>query len=223
MNRVFIFALAVILGASGCKDSGVAPLPPENLQLSVKAPATVLGKVAHEILHLTSVKILLKEIEFSQAGSEDSLEIESGPQVVSLSLDARITGLTAAKIPPGVYDRIRFTIHKPEDQEQVADTVFKSGESGGSRYSVVITGFYHDTPFTFRSSESTRLELRLTTPVTVVEDGVANVTLMIDPYLWFQTNGLFLDPFNQTQQIEDLIKASFASAFRDNDRNGDPD
>ena len=48
-------------------------------------------------------------------------------------------------------------------------------------------------------------------------------TLVIDPYLWFQTNGLFLDPFNQTQQIEDLIKASFASAFRDNDRNGDPD
>ncbi len=57
----------------------------------------------------------------------------------------------------------------------------------------------------------------------VVEDGVANVTLRIDPYLWFQTNGLILDPFNQTGPIENLITSSFAEAFRDNDRNGDPD
>jgi hypothetical protein len=223
MNRFPIVALVLFLGAAGCKDTGVAPLPSENLQLSVKAPATVLGKVDHEILHLTSVKILLKEIEFSQAGSDDSLEIESGTQVISLSLDAKITSVVAAKIPPGVYDRIRFTIHKPEDQEQVADSVFRQGESGQERFSIVITGFYHDTPFTFKSRESNTMELQLPTPVTVVEDGVANVTLRIDPYLWFQTDGLFLDPFNQTREIDDLIKASFAEAFRDNDRNGNPD
>jgi len=223
MTTFRIPIILLILGLGGCKDLGVIPLPPENLRLSIKAPATVLAKVNHEILHLTSVKVLMKEIEFSQAGSDDSVEIESGPQVVSLSLDAKITEVTAVKIPAGVYDRVRFTIHKPEDQEQVPDSTFRSGESGNERFSIVITGFYHETPFTFKSRESTRLELRLATPVSVVEDGVANVTLRIDPYLWFQTNGLILDPFNQTGQIDDLIKSSFAEAFRDNDRNGDPD
>jgi hypothetical protein len=218
-----IALIALGLGVFGCTDSGInAPLP-ENFRLSIKAPATVLGKVNHEVLHIISTKILIKEIEFSEAGSGDSVEIESGSRVVSLSLDAKITELAAVKIRPGVYDRIRFTVHKPEDTEQVGDSTFKSGESGSQRFSLVITGLYHDTPFTFKSRESTRQELRLTAPVTVTEDGTVNVTLKIDPYLWFTTNGLVLDPFNQTKEIDHLIKGSFADAFRDNDRNGDPD
>ncbi len=227
MNTFRIIAIlavmALVLGESGCTDSGVAPPPPENLRLSVKAPATVLGKVDHEVLHIISAKVLLKEIKFSEAGSEDSVEIESGPQVVSLNLDAKITEVAAVRIRPGVYDRIRFTIQKPEDTEQVSDSTFKTGESGNQRFSLVVTGLYHDTPFTFKSRESTHHELPLSTPVTVSEDGTVNVTLKIDPYLWFQTNGVVLDPFNQTKEIDDLVKSSFAEAFRDNDRNGDPD
>jgi hypothetical protein len=227
MNILRIAAILALtglgLGVYGCEDAGVSPPPPENLRLSVKAPATVLGKVNHEVLHIISAKVLLREIEFSQAGSEDSVEIESGPQVVSLNLDAKITEVAAVRIRPGVYDRIRFTIHKPEDSEQVSDSTFKQGESGNERFSLVITGLYHDTPFTFKSRESTRQELQLTSPVTVSEDGTVNVTLKIDPYLWFQNNGLVLDPFNQTKEIDDLVKSSFAEAFRDNDRNGDPD
>jgi hypothetical protein len=227
MNILRIAAIPALivlgLGVAGCRDAGVDAPSPENLRLSLKAPATVLGKVNHEILHLTSVKVLLKEIQFSQAGSDDSVDIESALQVVSLSLDAKITDLTATRIRPGVYDRIRFTVHKPEDTEQVSDTTFRSGESGNQRFSIVVTGFFHDTPFTFKSQESTHHELRLTTPVTVPEDGTVNVTLKIDPYLWFQANGQILNPFSQTKQIDDLIKGSFAEAFPDDDRNGDPD
>ena len=223
MTTFRIAAVLLLFGIGGCKDTGMAPLPPDNLRLSLKAPATVLGKVSHEVLHITSVKALVKEIEFAQAGSEDSVEIEAGPRVVSLSLDAKMTEVTEVKIRAGVYDRIRFTVHKPEDQEQVGDSTFTAGAGGNERFSVVITGFYHDTPFTFKSRESTRQELRLAAPVTVPEDGTVNVTLRIDPYLWFQINGLVLDPFNQTREIDDLIKSTFALAFRDNDRNGDPD
>lgn len=218
-----VLSAALLLAAGGCSDTGVNAIPPENLRVSLKAPASVLGKTSHVDLHLTSVKVLFKELEFAQAGSDDSVEIETGPQVVSLSLDASITEITAVKILPGVYDRIRFTVHKPEDHEQVSDSVFKAGESGQDRFSVVITGFYHDAPFTFRSRESTRMELLLSAPVTVSDDGTVNVTIMIDPYLWFHAGGLLLDPFNQTQEIDNMIKSSFARAFRDADRNGDPD
>ena len=63
----------------------------------------------------------------------------------------------------------------------------------------------------------------MATPLTVPESGIVNVTLKVDPYAWFEDNGLILDPIVQEKQIDDRIKESFASAFKDNDRNGDPD
>jgi hypothetical protein len=211
------------LALLGCKDAGLTNPPEHNLLLSLKAAGSVLQKVDHEILHLTSVKVVLKGIEFTHSEAEDSVEIESGLQVLNLAMDSRITEISAVRIHPGEYDRIRFTIHKPEEEEEVSDSTFLGSDSTRQRFSVVITGFYHETPFTFRSQESAEQELRLTTPVSVTEDGTANVTIKIDPYLWFTTNGLVLDPFIQTKEINDLLKKSFADVFRDNDRNGDPD
>lgn len=215
----FIAALAFL----GCKDAGITNPPEHNLLLSVQAAGSVLQKADHEILHLTSVRVLLKGIEFTQSVSEDSVEVESGLRVVNLAMDARITEISAVRIRPGEYDRIRFTIHKPDDQEQVGDSTFIAADSTHQRFSVVITGFYHETAFTFRSQESATQELRLLAPVNLTEDETINVTLKIDPYLWFTTNGLILDPFNQTKEINDLLKKSFADVFRDNNRDGDPD
>ena len=215
---------AVILLASGCKDQGVAPdQSTDNVQLSVPAAGSVLDKVHHETLHITSVKVLLKRISFSQAASDDSLDVHTGSIVVDLNLDAKMTPVTATRVRDGVYDRVRFEIHKPEDTEPIPDSTFRSGSSGNDRYSVVVTGLYHDTPFTFTSRESARQELVLVPPVTVTDDGAVHVTLKIDPYAWFTVDGLVLDPFNQDKQIDDRVKRSFASAFRDNDRNGEPD
>jgi hypothetical protein len=142
---------------------------------------------------------------------------------VDLDLDAKMTTMTATHVRPGVYDRVRFMLHKPEDDEVVSDSVFRQGSSGNQRFSAVITGYYHDTPFTFTSRESAHQELILVPPVAVPENGTVNVTLKIDPYAWFTVEGLVLDPFNQVSQIDDRIKGSFASAFKDNDHNGEPD
>jgi hypothetical protein len=216
--------LAIAVLASGCKDQGVGPDPSaQNVQLSVQAAGSVLHKVNHETLHITSVKVLLKRIAFSQATSDDSADVHTGSIVVDLNLDAKMTPVTATRVRAGVYDRVRFDIHKPEDLESIPDSSFRMGASGNDRYSVVVTGLYHDTPFTFTSRESAHQELVLVPPVTVTEDGTVNVTLKIDPYAWFTVNGLVLDPFNQNKQIDDRVKGSFASAFKDNDRNGEPD
>ena len=216
--------LAMVLLWAGCKDQGVEPpLSDHNVQLSVQAAGSVLHKPSHEVLHITSVKILLKRISFSQAGSDDSTDVHSGPLVVELNLDAKMTPVAATRISPGVYDRVRFEIHKAEDSDSVPDSVFRSGSNGNDRFSVVITGYYHETPFTFMSRESAHQELVLSPPVTVTEDGAANVTLKVDPYAWFTVGELILDPFNQDTEIDGRIKGSFASAFKDNDRNGEPD
>jgi hypothetical protein len=216
-------AISIVLSLFGCKDTGMEPVLPHNLLVSVKPAGSVLLKTTHEILHLTSVKVLLKGIEFENASSEDSVEVEGDSRVLDLAMDAKITEFAAAKIAPGEYNRVRFQIHKPEDREVVSDSSFTTGGSGNERFSIIVTGFYHETPFTFRSSQSVEVDFPIDPPVKVSDNGIANVTFKIDPYLWFSTNGLILDPFNQTKQIEDLIKNAFAEAFRDNDRNGEKD
>lgn len=221
MLLALTMSLAVFL--TGCKDTGMEPSLPHNLIVSVKPAGSVLLKTTHEVLHLTSVKVLIKGIEFENASSEDSAEVEGDSRVLDLAMDAKITEFAAAKIAPGEYNRVRFQIHKPEDREVVSDSSFTAGRSGNERFSIIVTGFYHETPFTFRSSQSVEMRFSLDPPVKVSDNGIANVTFKIDPYLWFSTNGLILDPFNQTKQIEDLIKSSFAEAFRDNDRNGEKD
>ena len=225
-NSLFLLSIPALLisWAAGCKDMGVeSPDTSENVRLSIRASGSVLEKPAHEVLHITSVKILLKKISFKQSTSDDSADVYSGPYVVDLDLSTQLHDVVATRVRPGSYDRIRFTIHKPEDQEQLLDTDFADGAGGSVRYSVVVTGAYHETPFVYKSRESARQELTFLNPLTVPESGNVNVTLRIDPYDWFTDGLLIFDPFNQSKEIDDRLKQSIAEAYRDNDRNGEPD
>lgn len=225
-NIVALMAVpaALICGAAGCKDLGVQiPDTSENVRLNIRASGTVLEKPTHEVLHITSVKILLKKICLKQSTSDDSADVYSGPYVVDLDFSTELHEVAATRVRPGSYERIRFTIHKPEDQEPLPDPAFADGGSGGERYSVIVTGAYHETPFVYTSRESATQEISFLTPLTIPESGTVNVTLRIDPYAWFTDGLLIFDPFNQTKEIDERLKRSIAEAYRDNDRNGEPD
>ncbi len=223
--RGCVFAgLSLCAGAYGCKDLGVnTPEQSASFHLTVVTPTTVLGKPSHEILHIISAKILLKNIFFKVSGLEDSTEITRGPLVVDLDLTARTKELLISQIPTNSYDRMRFTIHAPEPGEPLLDSAFMAGNDSSKLYSVVVVGLYHETPFVFRSQETFRTDINFTSPVTIPAKGSVNVTLKIDPYAWFTEGELFYDPFNQTGKIDDRIKNAQLEAFRDNDRDGEPD
>jgi hypothetical protein len=223
--RIATIAAATLLaGMHGCKDFGVeSPASPPSLQLAVATPLTVLGKPAHEVLHITSAKILLRNISFRASGREDSVEIVSAPLVVDLDLTAKPKVLLIREVSASSYDRMRFTIHTPEDGEPLLDSVFAEGSDSSKRFSLIVTGLYHDTPFIFRSRQSVRIDIDFTSPVAIPATGSVNVTLIIDPYAWFTEGDLIYDPFNQTEKIDDLIKHAPMKAFRDNDRDGEPD
>jgi hypothetical protein len=220
----FLLATAV-LSCAGCGDIGQEPVAAENLSLNVVAAHShgAANKPAHVHLAITSAKVLLKKITFVREQADDSVEIVAGPVVANIRLDGQTTTLVVTTIPPGLYDRVRFIVHKPEDSEPLPDPEFRTGASGGERYSVIVTGFYLDTPFTYRSRESARLEVEFSSPLVVPETGIVNMTLLVDPYLWFTDGDLVFDPFNESARIDDRIKRSFARAFRDDDRDGDPD
>ena len=224
VRMITIVVSALFAGMNGCKDLGVEePASPSTLRLSVVTPSTVLGKPDHEVLHITSARILLRNVSFRLSGAEDSTEIMSGPLVVDLDLTAKTKTLLVREVSANSYDRMRFSIHTPEDGEPLPDSVFVAGADSSQRYSVVVAGLYHDTPFLFRSHESFRVEINFTSPVVIPTSGSASITLKMDPYAWFTEGGLIYDPFNQTGKIDDRIKHAQPEAFRDNDRDGEPD
>jgi hypothetical protein len=225
-NRVFLFAIPALLlsWAAGCVDMGVQSQDTsDNVRLSIRASGSVLGKPTHEVLHITSVKILLQKISFKKSKSDDSSDVYDGSYLVDLDFSLKLHDIVVSRVAPGSYDRVRFTLHRPEDQEQLPDTIFADATGGSVRYSVVVMGAYHETPFVFKSQESATQEINFTDPLTVPESGIVNVTLKIDPYIWFTDGLLIFDPFNQGKVIDDRIRESIAEAYRDNDRNGEPD
>jgi hypothetical protein len=220
----FAISAVLIFGAAGCKDMGVqSPDTSENVHVSVRAAGSVLEKPAHEVLHITSVKILLKKISFRQSMSDDSADVYSGPSVVELDFSTKLHDVVVTRVRPGSYDLVRFTIHKPEDQGQLLDSAFADDTGGSALYSVVVTGAYHETPFVYKSRESATQEISFLDPLTVPESGTVNVTFRIDPYAWFTDGLLIFDPFNQRKEIDNRLRQSIAEAYRDNDRNGEPD
>ncbi len=209
----------------GCNDLGSDPGPAENFALSVSASHThtALGSAGHEALVLTSVKVLVRDIRLKEAASDDGSDVKTGSFVTSLAVDGSVTNVAFVRIRPGIYDHLRLTIHKPEDDEPVDDPDFRDEGGSGNRFSVVVTGIYHETPFVFRSRVNAAQDLPFAEPIEVPADGSTNVTLKVDPYEWFTIGELVLDPFIQADEIDDRIVSSFADVFRDRDGNGQPD
>ena len=131
--------------------------------------------------------------------------------------------ISSAKVLIRDIETLRFTLHKPEDHEPVSDPDFRDGPGDDQRFSIIVTGFYHETPFVYKSLINAHQDLKLPLPIEVPSEGYVNVTMKIDPYAWFTVGELVLDPFIQGREIDDRVVSSFASEFRDNDRNGEPD
>jgi hypothetical protein len=209
--------------ASGCRDTSINPSV-DNVMLNVKASRSSLEKT-DATLGISSVKVLLKRIRFGAAVSDDSVDVQSGIVAVPLDLNGGMTMVGVSRVRAGVYDRVKFQLHKPEDTEPIPDPEFREGESGNLRFSVIVRGTYGGVPFVYRSRVNAEQEQRLRTPVTIGEGGMTSVTLLVDPVEWFLSGGLALDPalLSNSSAIDESIRTSFGEVFRDDNRDGRPD
>ena len=133
--------------------------------------------------------------------------------------------ITSAIIPEGDYDKVKFEIHKLNDNEALPDPEF--ADSNG-RYSVIVKGRYLGNQFVYKSSKSAHQILNFPVNVSVSSASKSYVTLLVKPYIWFLNNGVYLDPSNpaNSNDIDNNIKNNFKNclkAFKDGDRNGVPD
>jgi len=223
-RTVQFVALLILLATGGCKDLGVNETPSgDNVRLGVIPPATVLGKPTHEVLHIVSAKLLVYNLSLTASGSGDTVVLRREPFAVELDLSARIKDLWTGRIPPGAYGNLSFELLPPDKDASIVDSAFIDRDNDTLRYSIVVSGLYHETPFVFRSRESYRAVTAFPAPVSVPNSGVANLTLRIDPYAWFTEGPLIYDPFNQTRKIEDRIRDLIPEAFHDDNRDGEAD
>jgi hypothetical protein len=225
---VLLFGLLflLLLQMTGCGDAGV--INPEskssdNATVSLKGDDNAFDDPAGVIV-ITEAKALLREIEFELEGSGIEHEINAGPIVVHFNFSGAVETILAGKIPAGVYNKVKFQIHKPEDNETPPDPEFKEGTSGNQRYSFIIKGTYNGNSFVYKSRKSANLVVNFSSPVNFQETGI-NLTMIFNSSTWFKNGNIFLDPRNPSNEdlIDNNLKNSFKRAFKDDDKDGRPD
>lgn len=215
--------LLLVLFLYGCNNSPnhiIAPPPDiDNFGVSAYSTPDTFDAIGGT-LELDSVKILIKDIKVIDQGNSEN-NFKTGPYVMYLGLNYFVNTIDTGYIPEGTYDKIKFEIHKPNNNDPLPDPEFR--DSLGN-YSVIAKGRYNGLPFVYKSKKSAHQFLTLPDSIIVTAIGKTNVTLSVNPYTWFISNGMYLDPNLPANEndIDNNIKDSF-KAFKDDDKNGIPD
>jgi hypothetical protein len=226
--KIGALLLAGLISAAGfysCGNSTVTSPAANNLSLSTMSSTDSIGDSQNYFV-LDTVKILLKDIKLDLASSsEDSSDFKVGPFVIFLNMNTNVNFISSALIPVGVYEKIKFEVHKLEDIEAIPDPEFADANG---RYSVIIKGWYYGNYFVYKSSKSAHQILHFPATLPVAVATLTNITLVVRPYIWFIKNGVYLDPRDPANMndidnnIKENINHNF-KAFRDDDKNGLPD
>lgn len=218
-------ALISISGLYGCSDSTITPTQTVNLSLNVMSSADSAGDSQNYFI-LDTVKILIKDIKLNVSNSsQDSASFKTGPFVLFLNLSSGINEISASMVPGGSYDKIKFEIHKLNNNEVSPDPEFS--DANGT-YSVIVKGWYLGNYFVYKSSKSAHQMINFPNIIQVATSARTNITLNVKPYIWFIKNDNYLDPSipSNSNDIDNNIKDNFKNnlkAFKDNDKNGVPD
>lgn len=217
--------LLLLIQLAGCDDAGI--ITPEtdgdNVSISVMNDIGAIDDPSGTIV-ITEAKALIREVEFELEGSGIEHEIHNAAFVVHFNLSGAVEVISSGNIPSGVYNKVKFQIHKPEDNETPPDPEFKEGTSGNQRYSFIIKGTYNGSNFVYKSKKSVNLVVNFNRPINLQETGI-NLTIIVNSDSWFKNGNTVVDPGDPSNAnlIDDNIKNSFKRAFKDDDKNGLPD
>ena len=223
---LLIFIIALV---SGCSDNGFSVAENnngggngnDNVSLSIKTDNSTDNPPS---IIIDEAKALINEVEAEQEPSGAEQHIRIAPFVVHFNMNGTLITVTSGNIPSGLYNKIKFKVHKPEDNETPPDPEFKEGSSGSLRYSFIIKGRYNGVPFVYKSRKSANLVLIFPYPISL-QEAARNITVLINPSLWFFNGSGQIDPRdpNHENEIDDYLKNSFKRAFKDDNKDGRPD
>ena len=203
---------------SGCSDSVTSPTTnAENLSISVKTSDVAMNNPLASI-QITEAKALISEFEIESTDSTSN-EVKLTPFVVNFDLSSTLKEVLSVYIPTKTYRKVKFQIHKPEDTETPPDPEFKDASG---RYSFIVKGTYNGNAFVFKSKKSVNLLINMNNTVNINSNKV-NISMLINKLMWFKDGGgNEIDPRESGNEntIDDNLRNSFKSVFKDDDRNG---
>jgi hypothetical protein len=159
----------------------------------------------------------------SGSGEDGCAQVETGPSLIDLPLDATTKTSISAAVPAGTYRALEMRIG-PITSGNRSSVAFLSAHPELAGVSVHIEGTYNGQPFVFSAPVNASVESEFSTPVTVDANN-PNVTIAIDIASWFSDgSGGTLDPSNSgnLSRISANIARSF-HAFEDDNHDGHDD
>ena len=253
-KRMALAGILVTIGSmAACSDSTSPAASGETVGLSfagVKPPglngAMAIGGVLADSMTLTdgtntlvitSVEVLLREIELKRANASDCdstansdacEEFEVGATLVNVPLAAGAATEVTVAIDSGTYTEIEFDIHKLGG-DSVDLAFLAANPTWPANTSIRVTGTYNGTPFTFTTSLDIEQEIQFVPPLVIDASGAAtNVTIRLDVSAWFRngTAGPLVDPAtaNNGQPNQSLVENNIKNSikgFEDSDKDGD--
>jgi hypothetical protein len=195
--------------------TGGTPAPPFS-RAAVMDDTLVVGT---DSLILTSVQVVLREIELKRAETADC-DVEPEPE------GCEEVEVGPVEVPAGSYSRIDFEVHKVSGGDPT-DAAFLQAHPTFDGLSIRAQGTFNGQAFTFETDLDVEQELSLAVPMAVDETTATNVTVRVDVSTWFRSaGGALIDPATANpggqneSEVKDNIKDSF-KAFEDEDRDGD--
>lgn len=234
-------ALAACSDSSGPGSSGRQVAFQLATSESAAAPglASAIGPetitVGSDVIVFTSVQLVLREIELNHVGgtacdttlTDECEEMEVGPILLDMPLGAGADRQFVVQVDTGSYDKIEFEVHKPESSDDAGFIALHPEFDG---VSIIATGTWNGTPFTYSSDLDVEQEYTISPPLVVTETSGANVTFRVDLAEWFlnQAADGLIDPLtaNKGGQLEGEVKSNIETsinAFEDEDHDGEDD
>jgi hypothetical protein len=224
-----IFAVLLLAVISGCsKDNPVQPSA-NNFSFSAAADNGTTGMNPQNVLKIKEAKVMIKDLKIDlekEGGSEEDEDINIGPFVINLSMDSKLNLITSTQLPAGNYEKVKFQIHKLQENEILPDPDFSDANG---RYSVVVKGSFNGADFVYKSNVTANQKVNLQKTLNVAATISPNITFYAAPYDWFyDDNGNLLDPLSQISKniIDHNIRDNLRHQIRvfvDCDRDGNPD
>ena len=234
-----------LLALAACNSTGPTQLADVAVSFKATTPPAAAALFdgaeagAANALVLTSVEIVLREIELKRADvsdcdllgeNDDGCEkFEAGPVLVSVPVDGSVSQEFSLAIPAGSYNEIEFEIHKVSSEDE-EDAQFVAQHPTFADLSIRVTGTFDGQAFVFETDLDVEQELDLL-PALVVSESAAptNITIEVGLDRWFvDATGQAVNPAtgNKGGENESLIKENIKNsieAFEDDDRDGSED
>ncbi len=212
------------LNFAGCDENGGITIPSGVSELTVSVKDDNLAADDPASVVITEAKALIMNVEFEKlSNGRDELH-QRGPIVMHFNLNGTLREMGTQYIIRDNYTKIKFQFHKPEETETPPDPEFKEGTGANQRYSFIIKGTYNGSNFVYKSKQAANIVINFA-QVENIDLKKSNITVLFNKQKWFRSGSTELNPNDPQNEslIDSNIKNSFSRAFRDDNKDGQPD